>query len=185
MTPFRLGDHEFLEPGGPPAPLDRHLQRPRKPIVGAVAPSFVERLAVPPLPDGPAALLLDGSYCGHGEPTFTVFDLAIEGSREVELAVPFEDPDEPSVRLRPAGSDGPWQTLLALHELFEYCTYDGSGNPPQPITDQSGHILPVRVAIGFEYPVEAISAEDVSWVAIAIEYGAEREQAIVLSMETA
>ncbi len=185
MPGFRLGNHEFLEPGGPPAPLSRLTQQPRFPIADAPPPKFAAPFCAPADPNGPAALLASGEFCGHGEPTFTVFDLALDGQRQLELAVPYEQDAAPTLQARPAGSRAPWRTLLNLAEIFDYCRGQQCSAAPQSIADEEGHILPVRAAIGFEYPCEATSAEDVSWIAVAVEYGDEREKMIMFSEETA
>lgn len=185
MARFRLGDHEFYDPREA-APLDRLSQTSRKPIAGAAPPLFLTPFAVPAQADGPAALLLGGEFCGHGEPTFTVFDLAVDGQREVNLALPFDDVDEPTALVRGAGQHGPWRKLFALHELFpDCCSHDGTGRPPQPITDDAGSPSVLRVAIGCEYPCDATSVDLISWVALAVEFVTDREHAVVFSRETA
>jgi hypothetical protein len=70
---------------------------------------------------------MSAEWAGHGEPTYTVFDIEIDGSRELEIAVESDDEslhdeveeadeeDEgPMIRRVPArapGSDGPWTVI--------------------------------------------------------------------------
>lgn len=185
MPGFRLGDHEFYDPTGSPAPLDRLDQPNRSPIKNAPPPTFLADYTINADPDGPSAVLLDGKHCGHGEPTFTVFDLAINGERDLYLAVPYHNEDEPTVKLKLATGDEPWKQLLALHEAFEFYHYQGQGEPPQPVADEAGNPIPLRAAICCEYPCDAQSVDDVSWIVIAVQYGPAKEHAIVFSEETA
>jgi hypothetical protein len=186
---FTLGDHQFISPEEN-APLSRLDQANRKPIRGATPPAHLAGVAVEARGDGPSSSLMNGEFCGHGEPTFTVFDVEIDGSRDIELAVETdeeideeemeEDDEGPMIRrvlARRAGSDGPW---TVLHDVtwgmdeeagrtFPWC-------PPEPEMDDDDDIQPVeteegeaetfRVSIGLEYPPDAQSTGDVSWVAI-------------------
>ncbi len=184
MAGFRLGDHQFVEPPAS-GPLSRLWQQQRRPIQGAPPPAFLTGFVEPPLGDGPSAELEDGGFCGHGEPTYTVFDLVLDGQRELNIALPIEDADEPTLLVRVAGSEEPWRKVFSLHEAFPYCGYRAGGQAPQPLVDEQGAIVSARAAVGCEYPCDAEKVDDVSWVAVAIEYGPQRERAVVFSRETA
>ena len=136
-------------------------------------------------PDGPAALMMTGEFCGHGEPTFTVFDLVLDGSREFELSLPFEPGEEPTVQIRSIAGQGDWKSLFSIRHLFPNACYQPGGAPPQPVMDEHSNLIPVRAAIGFEYPPDAASVDEVSWIAIAIEWGPHGERDISFSYETA
>jgi hypothetical protein len=186
MAKFRLGDHEFHDPDETSSSIDAFtVGYPRRPIRGAAPPSFLAAFAVEAAADGPAAALLDGEFCGHGEPTFTIFELALDGERNLNLSVPLEAGDEPTVLARPASGAGPWRKLFSVPEVFPFSGCDAGGEPPKPVADDQGQPIPLRAAIGCEYPSDASGVDEISWLAIAIEYGPKRERAIVFSYETA
>lgn len=210
QTAFRLGDHQFISPEED-APLSRLDQKDRKPIRGATPPSHLAGLVVEARGDGPSASLMNGEWTGHGEPTFTVFDVEIEGSHNVEMAVETdeeideeemeEDDEGPMIRrvlVRGAGSDGPW---TVIHDVTWGVDEEGGQTfpwcPPEPVIDDDEEIEPVttedgepetfRVSIGLEYPPDAQSVGDVSWVtvvAVGVE-GEEEEVFCVMSEEMA
>jgi hypothetical protein len=123
---FKLGDHQFIS-SEETAPISRLDQTDRRPIRGATPPSHLADAAVETRGDGPSAALMSAEWAGHGEPTYTVFDIEIDGSRELEIAVESDDEslhdeveeadeeDEgPMIRRVPArapGSDGPWTVI--------------------------------------------------------------------------
>ncbi len=171
MGGFKLGDHEFLVPGGAAAPLSRLTQKNRSPIAGAEPPSFIAEVCREAELNGPVGALIDGSFCGHGEPTFSVFDLVVDGDPDVQLALPYEDNAEPAIMPRPgsAADDDGWSHMIRLHEHFDGFAFDGAGPSPQPVTDHDGNIVTLRAAIGFEYPPDATSVDDITWLAIALQ----------------
>lgn len=188
---FRLGDHQFISPEEN-APQSRLEQKNRRPIRGATPPSHLMGVAVEARGDGPSAALMNGEFCGHGEPTFTVFDIEIDGSRELEIAIETDDElmldeededgeegEAPIRRLlaRSPGSDGPW---TVIHDATWGVDDEGMRTfpwcPPRVEVDSDGEIEPVmtddgephlaRLSIGLEYPPDAQSAGDVSWVVV-------------------
>ena len=186
---FRLGDHQFISPEET-ARISRLDQEDRKPIRGAAAPSHLAGVVVEARGDGPSASLMNGEWAGHGEPTFTVFDVEIDGSRDVELAVETdeeideeemdEDDEGPMIRrvlARAVGSDGPWTVLHDVSwgmdeevgRTFPWCPPQAEmddSDEIEPVTTEEGDVETFRVSIGLEYPPDAQSVGDVSWVAI-------------------
>lgn len=79
------------------------------PIVGGLAsprsnhravetpPGYLTPYARKPKEKGPAALLQDGAFCGHGEPRFGIWDIELSGAEVllVELPQPAEDDTSP------------------------------------------------------------------------------------------
>jgi hypothetical protein len=207
QTAFRLGDHQFITPEEN-APISRLDQEDRKPIRGAAAPSHLAGVAVEARGDGPSAALMNGEWAGHGEPTFTVFDVEIDGSRELELAVETdeeideeemdEDDEGPMIRrvlARRAGSGGPWTVLhdvtWGLDEQvgrsFPWCPEGletDDDDEIQPVTTEDGEPETFKVSIGLEYPPDAQSVGDVSWVAVvAVGAAGEEEEVFCLMSE--
>ncbi|MBC7835064.1 MAG: hypothetical protein H7Y88_08175 [Phycisphaerales bacterium] len=190
-TGFRLGNHTFITPveNGDP---DRVSQEDRAPIEKAPPPGWLTGcVAKVDADDGPSMSLVSGDFCGHGEPTYTVFDIELDGSREVELVVHGEggdsddeddddgddeaDGDPGAVLLvlaRRARSKGPWTVL------YDAAWLDGTGIAACPkvpelvaaeeVDFESEEDERYHVAIGLEYPCDATSAEDVSWLTIVM-----------------
>lgn len=191
-TPFRLGDHEFL-PENAPAPLSRMEQPPRQ-ILGAPPPSFLEGIARESTDASPAAAeLREGRCCGHGEPTFTVFDVVIDGSDVVEVSA-IADPDDPDrqrnliafAARNPAG--GPWHVLFRREWEQRQMLLDGIG--PETLSDEEAAQLEedsahAHVSIGFEYICDATSRDCVGWMAIDLYCEEEDGRGCVVDAELA
>lgn len=184
---FRLGNHEFISPDED-APASRLDEDDRRPIAGAQPPTHLGGCVREADGSGPSAFLSDGEWCGHGEPTFTVFDVVLDGTDELEVAVEtFDSMDEedegdegPPVRrvlVRPSGSHGEWTVIHdATWGLDDDLNRVFPWTPDDRVTDDDPDIQPVlteddqpekfRVSIGLEYPPDAQSAGDISWVTI-------------------
>ncbi len=166
--------------GGPAAPRPRKKAKPK-------APGYLASIARPARRTGrPAALLADGAFCGHGEPTFGVWDLSVGGSSELRVALPLEGSEGwPVVRVQAASGDA---SALA---------YDSRQAPASeaPPDSPAAETAPYRcagcggevfaVSVGFEFPGDSESPEDVSWFALAIECTGCRQAAIAWDHETA
>lgn len=207
---FKLGDHEFNYSYSPETddPLSGMLQENRRPIRGAPPPNHLVGVAVESRGDGPSAALMNGDFCGHGEPTFTVFDIEIDGSREVEIAVEADDDvmldeeDEegeeaelPIRRLlaRSPRSDGLWTVIhdetwvSGSYPSFPSQVVKESDSEIEPVLTDDGEPELMRLSIGREYPAETESVGDVSWVAVVAKpvHGEDEEDLVCLvSVET-
>jgi hypothetical protein len=112
---FVFGDHEFLHPSEN-GPLER-IAAPKRQILGAPPPSYLEGIAREATNSSTAAKALRvGRFCGHGEPTMTVFDVVIDGGDIVEIGA-IEDPGDSEQKrnlialvARKPGSE--WKTLF-------------------------------------------------------------------------
>lgn len=105
-----MGDHVFLSPEVDGS-LDRLLQERTGPLSGAIPPDYLKNKVRTPDPNGPASLLWDGSFCGHGEPTYGVFDLAVDGAELFEIRMTGYDEEgmiisPPYIEARIAGRPG-------------------------------------------------------------------------------
>lgn len=199
---FRLGDHTFLAPGED-APLSRlRKSKGRGPIAGAAAPGWLGGcIAAGVDADGPAQGLLDGEFCGHREPTFTVFDLELDGTREIELAVEQDEDEEAAdkeeggrvlrVLGRGAGSGAAW-TVLFDRAWIDWEREDGpAGCPGERVLVPAAEVKSAvdgerqRVAVGLEYPCDAGSAAEVSWMTVLFTPVGEDEVFVVLDEEMA
>ncbi len=205
--PFTLGNHTF-DDSGKPAPLSRTHRQAKRPIPGAQAPPFLASFVREPATSEASKVLVQGTFCGHGEPTFTVFDVVIGGHERLDVVTFFEsepdpegdDPDEDddesgqdaaAVLVRPCGGSGPWLVIYSREwkddygDLYppdtpEWHTFDAEEEQDVMETAQAA-----LVSIGFEYPPDADSINDFSWIAIdAWPDGNEGDPFVLVSDET-
>ena len=199
--PFTLGDHAF-DDSGKAAPLSRLNRKNRRPIQNAAPPPFLSGFTRQPPTSPAAAVLVQGTFCGHGEPTYTVFDVVIGMHERLDVVTFFdEDAEEEddaedgrsaaAVLVRPTGETGPW--LVIYSEMWrdeggdlyppdspEWKTFD-----EEEERDVMETAEPSRVAIGFEYPSDADSINEFSWIAIdAWPDGHKGEPYVLVSVET-
>jgi len=147
--------------GAPPPPKeDSELAGP---------PYYLRGRSVEPRPDGPARLLVDGKWCGHGEEMFWVYDVRASDCREFSIRLP-ESSGPPLVTA----------TCLATKEVFPIydsrnhlaSVFAGSKVEPQlrqPDECPECGATVFRAAVGFEVPADAQSPNDTSWFALALE----------------
>lgn len=165
---FRLGNFQFFDPSEA-APLDRRRLRPDEPLRGAPPPDWLAGLVFEAANTGPATLLWRGDWRGHGEPAYSVFGVGGSSCDTVQLAALQHDALGDTVLVRE--SDGaPWSILHATN-WFPLAAIPAGGQslPPtaaNPITGPDGGTQ-MRLAIGFEYPIDCSSQNEVGWVAIA------------------
>lgn len=206
-TPFTLGDYTF----DPDAPGDiRARQRAFKklrpkggPIRGAKPPRAFAGIAVEAKADSLAAAnLLKGIFAGHGEPTYTVFDLKMPGAKQTGVAAIFVDPEEPwaadpkLVVLFEADEEGApvegkkgrviwreeWGEALGLLTEVDAEEFDFDAEVEDDDDDDTLTIIGgAVVAVGFEYGSDTFSEDDVSWLTIDVQFPEEpAEEPIVM-----
>jgi hypothetical protein len=151
------------------------------------APSYLAGVVVAATDEGPAHLLDDGEWCGHGEPKYRVF--AVPGSTwQVEVPIgPGADPDD-------EGEDAP---IVRLHDnAREVVVYDSRKHPASVFagTSASARTEPhlcscgadrFRVAVGFEVPFDSDGVDDTTWFALAVQCAACGEMTLAYDDETA
>ena len=136
-------------------------------------------------PGSPRWLLADGKWCGHGEATFWVYDIG-SGNDEVF-----------SVRL-PAGSGPPVVEVSPTSGGPSFAIYDTRHHPASPFVDSKSEptfrpaercakcgASAFRIAVGFEVPGDATSANDTSWFALALKCAACGDSRLAFEDETA
>jgi hypothetical protein len=150
-----------------------------------IAPTYISTKVAPPDPEGPAQLLLDGDWCGHGEPSFSVFDIQHGSVSHFH------------VRLTDDTSDNFTVSAVELSPM-SFLAYDSrqhpasiyAGNPASPVFSNRfecpgcQHDL-FRVAVGFEIPSDSSAPEDTSWFAMAAECVRCQWQDLLFDDETA
>ncbi|MDB4944556.1 MAG: hypothetical protein JWP97_4090 [Labilithrix sp.] len=137
-------------------------------------PDYLAPYARKPKKTGPSVLLADGSFCGHGEPRFGVWDLAVDGSKELVVELPLPEEEKrlwPVVRVASAKST---KEKVLAYDSRAVVSAAGSGAASGKPTGTKGLACPsctgriFQVSVGFEIPDDATSPEDTSWFALAV-----------------
>jgi len=168
---------EVLQSGPPPSPVvDTPLEGP---------PSYLRGRVAEPDWNGPAKHLRDGSWCGHGEPVFWIYDVrdGTNSTFSVELPVAGA-PDAPVVRLANTSAC----ELIAYDSRKHHASmFSGATDiaPLELFRCPSCAATGFRVAVGFEVPVDADSEDDTTWFALALACGACDWSAAAWTDETA
>lgn len=186
---FTLGDHRFLHPSET-GPLSRFKARKRQ-IIGAPPPSCFDGLMREATPKSPAAkALFKGKFCGHGEPTMTIFDVVIDGEEFLEITALTDDQDPsanlPCLAVRKPG--GRWIALFRREWEESQATLEGVA--PSPLTEaEIAQLNPDtglgRLAVGFEYPCDATSRDCVSWMTVDALFDGNRKPSCLVNAELA
>ncbi|MFM9996277.1 MAG: hypothetical protein ACKVU4_10805 [Phycisphaerales bacterium] len=137
-----------------------------------------------------AKALFKGEFCGHGEPTMTIFDVVIDGAEELDVSVipnP-EDTGRNVIALVARKPGGPWVTLYKREWEEAQSTLEGVR--PAPLTKAelaavSSDVERARVAIGFEYPCDATSRDCVSWMTIDLLFATKKKPMCLVDSEMA
>jgi hypothetical protein len=161
-------------------------------ITGAMKvlpPTYLDGRAALPDPDGPARHLVDGRWCGHGEPRFAVFDLRGEDGGvlwHVQVPADLRYPALPAVRVSTAGGDAFLAYDPREHPASVF-VYPDRTYPyrPAPLVCPSCSGEEFRAAVGFEIPGDAEDRNDVSWFALAVECSRCDWSGIIFDDETA
>jgi hypothetical protein len=136
-------------------------------------PDYLRVHAFTPRDDGPARLLADGSWCGHGEGELKVFEIRCgENDRfRVQLPVPATElsPNPPLVKLTCTATSQP---VIAYDSRHHHASiYIGSPVEPQlqpPLMCTNCGEEVYRVATGFAIHPESSDANDTSWFALVV-----------------
>ena len=187
---FVLGDHTFVD-SNENAPLSR-LSAPKRQILGAPPPTFLTGIARAASPASPTAkALYSGEFCGHGEPTMTIFEIVIDGAEMLEVGAVTDanDPDGrrnlPLLLARKPG--GEWRVLCRREWEDARSTLVNVGPTSLSLAERAAVVSygMGRVAIGFEYPADATAVDEVSWVAIDVLLAGEEAPGCVVNAELA
>jgi len=137
-------------------------------------PDYLEGKVSGPAEDGPAKLLLDGKWCGHGLSSYSVFDIEHRSERVFKIRLPGPD-DE--------GLDLP--VVMAKPRIgAAFAVYDSSRHPASVYFVDSDSDRPrphlarffrcpncgkerFQLSVGFEVPEDSEASNDTSWFALA------------------
>ncbi len=152
-------------------------------------PTYLQGRVAIPRPDGPARHLLDGRWCGHGEATFSVFDIRSSESGGLSLVLPADlrYPALPAVAVEsPAGE------RFLIYDPRQY-TASVFAIKTREFPYAPGPAYRCRVcgcerfdaSVGFEIPEDSSGPEDTSWFALAAQCRHCGQSGIIFDDETA
>lgn len=191
-TGFQLGDHRFLSPDEN-GPVSR-LRKPKRQIKGASPPTVLEGVVKEAGPASTSARdLFKGRFCGHGEPTMAIFDVRIDGAELVEIAC-VRDPKDPGMKRnhpliavrKPGGST--WRVIFRREWEDRQATLDGVKPKGLTRTEKARLLVSpdkARVSVGFEYPCDAQSRDQVSWMTIDALFEGQKKPRCMIDAELA
>ena len=158
-TKSRLPSEVVQSGSRPSAAVDAPLNGPPSYLRGRVAEADW---------NGAAKHLRDGSWCGHGEPAFWVYDVRddLRSTFSVELPVA-EAPDAPLVRLTNASGGELIAYDSRKHPASTFFRATRSA-PLERFSCPACAATSFRVAVGFEVPTDAASEDDTTWFALAL-----------------
>ena len=181
--PFTLGSYTFGA-NQTPAP---------GPIADAPPPTHLRGCVTASTSDS-GTVLRSGAFCGHGEATFTVFDISVHGTIDLEVAAwigdsQTEDPQCVLARIPANGDrwlvifDQAWQGDDGILRLPETPVWIDVQKDDERVAEEN--ICRARLSVGFEYPSDARNINDVSWLAIdAWPEGNDESPVVLVSAET-
>jgi hypothetical protein len=144
----------------PPPAVDQELHGPPDYLLGNCGTTS---------PTGPAKLLKNGDWCGHGEKTFWVYDIF---TRKHDLfTVRLPEPDGvPVVEVSPKTGG----SSIAIYDGRRHPANVFFGSERQPVLNSNEECPKCgssvfRVSVGFEVPADAQSNNDTSWFVLALE----------------
>ena len=154
-----------------------------------IPPTYLSSVAVPTGGSGPASLLTDGAWCGHGEPLFGVFDIRTGEGGLFSVRLP-SSPTFPELAAVTAISST--QDTFFLYDPRKHPASLYADERSQfPYTPAPHFTCPscrgetFAVAVGFEVPGDSEEPDDISWFAIAVECSQCKWRGIIFDDETA
>jgi len=139
-----------------------------------IVPDYIEGKVLPTNKSDPASLLIDGHWCGHGEPIFHIFDVRVNNDEAYSFQLPEsnENVSHPSV------------VMVMAESGYTFPIYDSRKHPASiyhpdnSISSKEHRLQPpyhcpecgklkFKLAVGFEVPSDSVSENDTSWFALA------------------
>jgi len=156
------------------------------------APDYIKPFVTQPAPSGVAELLSDGSWCGHGEELYRVYDIIENGNLNFQIKLPDMVIDELFPTAIRATSVRNQKEFLIYdtrqHPASWYAVEDNAKNETKFHTHHScekcGGVI-FKLSVGFEIPVDSSSPDDTSWFALATECTQCGDRTISFEDETA
>jgi hypothetical protein len=156
-----------------------------------IPPDYLEGKVAPPAKAGPASLLQDGQWCGHGEPTYNVFDICAGKENIFSVRLPVPDDEELNSPLVVARSDSGITFPVYDSHKHPASIYYAEDEPDEASRLQPAFRCPncsqerFHVSVGFEIPSDSTDPNDTSWFALAIQCAACEWEGVIYDDETA
>jgi hypothetical protein len=152
-------------------------------------PTYLSGVALATSGTGPASLLTDGTWCGHGEPLFGVYDIRTTDNQLFSVCLP-SCPTFPELAAVTAVSPSKEKFLLYDPRKHPSSLYADQRRefpytPAPPFTCPSCRGESFAVAVGFEVPGDSEETDDISWFALAVECSQCKWRSIIFDDETA
>jgi hypothetical protein len=142
--------------------------------------------------DGPSQTMIDGQWCGHGEPQYEVFDISNENAVLFKVRLPIPDSEAVNPPVVEVKSES--GSAFAVYDARNHpCgVYYGDGRlgvmEPRMQDDfrcpDCGEGI-FKVAVGFEIPSDSAGPNDTSWFTLALRCVNCQWEGIVYEDETA
>lgn len=156
------------------------------------APDYIKDFVARPANNGLAELLFDGSWCGHGEELYKVYDVVENGDYTFQIQLP------------DTGSEESFPTAVKLTSVTnqkQFLIYDTRRHPASwhafgDNAKKESKFLNThhcdkcsgtnfKISAGFEVPADSDSPNDISWFALATECNQCSDKTIAFEDETA
>lgn len=135
-------------------------------------PSYLRERVRAPAATGPAAALSDRAWCGHREPLAWIHEVVVGGVDRFTVRLPRAGATGGPRAVQVAGADGSPAPFFVYDSRRHPASHDyASSEEPAlgaPIACEGCGGTAFGVAVGFEVPSDASSADDTSWFALAV-----------------
>jgi hypothetical protein len=153
-------------------------------------PDYIRQFARQPLKDSAAELLINGNWCGHGEETYRVYDIADNDDFIFEVQLPNIETEElfpKAVKVTSTNSNK--QFLIydtrkhpaSFYSSPDYAEKKSEFDDIYCCDKCSGRKF--KISVGFEVPEDADSPNDTTWFALATECVRCGNKTILLKMK--
>ncbi|MBO9561554.1 MAG: hypothetical protein J7621_02225 [Niastella sp.] len=155
------------------------------------APDYIKQYIASAASTGPAALLLDGSWCGHGEAAYRIYDIAENGNSVFRLQLPDTASETGFPAAVKATSVVSQESFLIYDAKQHTANYYGLFKKKKKSKFADIHHCSncnetnFKVSVGFEVPGDAEEPNDTSWFVLATECVHCGDKTIAFDDETA
>jgi len=152
-------------------------------------PTYLSKFAILTAGGSPASLLADGTWCGHGEPLFGIYDIRASDCSHFSIQLP-SSPSFPELAAVTATSSSRETFFLydpRKHPASVYCDdrRDFPHHPAPAFSCPGCRSESFSVAVGFEIPSDSEEPDDTSWFALALACPQCQWEGIIFDDETA
>ena len=140
------------------------------------APDYIKQFVARPTQNGVAELLVDGSWCGHGEELYRVYDIVENGNSGFQIQLPNTETEESfptAVRVTSVTSQKQFLIYDTRQHPASWHAFADNAKKESKFLDtyccDKCNETNFKISIGFEVPEDSDSANDTSWFALATE----------------